>query len=123
MRMPAFALAAPALAAAASLLAIEAEPLLEIRPPDRGSVTREDGVADLPPAAHEASANLVGAFTDLIAEKHRPPGDVTPQPQRGERVAAAVDQIPGRPQLVLGRVEADLPEQIVELESETEDAR
>jgi cytochrome P450 len=38
-------------------------------------LTREDGVADLPPAAHEASRKLTGRFQELIAEKRRRPGE------------------------------------------------
>ncbi len=38
-------------------------------------LTREDGRADLPPAAHEAQANLVGCFQELISEKRKRPGE------------------------------------------------
>lgn len=38
-------------------------------------LTREDGVAELPQAAIEASANLVGSFQELIAEKRKRPGE------------------------------------------------
>lgn len=38
-------------------------------------LTREDGVADLPAAAHQASKNLVGRFEELIGEKRRRPGE------------------------------------------------
>jgi cytochrome P450 len=36
-------------------------------------LTREDGVADLPEAAHEAQRNLAGRFQELITEKRKRP--------------------------------------------------
>ncbi|MCH2173029.1 cytochrome P450 [Myxococcota bacterium] len=38
-------------------------------------LTREDGVARPPPAAEQASANLVGRFHELIGEKRKRPGE------------------------------------------------
>jgi hypothetical protein len=38
-------------------------------------LTREDGQMNLPRAAHEAQANLIGRFQELIAEKRKRPAD------------------------------------------------
>ena len=38
-------------------------------------LTREDGQMDLPQAAHDAQANLVGRFVELIGEKRKQPGE------------------------------------------------
>lgn len=38
-------------------------------------LTREDGQMNLPPAAHEAQANLAGRFQELIGEKRKRPGE------------------------------------------------
>ncbi len=38
-------------------------------------LTRDDGVAQLPEAAHDASKNLIGRFLELIAEKRKRPGE------------------------------------------------